>query len=414
MFLITHLRTICNSNVNDIDYTTFKSEPLKQSNLSLFPLVKELELDQNIKKFNNEEARIIGFPINEENIIYKNMPQKIIYLATPYFSEWNPKHYYFLHFGSTTFKRYLCPVNNCYVTNKLSDVQKAHAVLFHVRDLEIFSMSLNRSPQQIWILYSMEPPWLEIKDMKRFNGVFNWTMSYRRNSDILIKYGFVGRKQESSSKKTPKLENVLDQKADKAVWYVSNCQTDSNREDYIQRLRKIYPVDIIGGCGNKGCRPAETKKCYIKIANHYKFYLAFENAICRDYVTEKLFNPLEYNIIPVTLGGANYSAITPKHSIINAMEFSTPEELGQYLWYVSRNRTLYLSYFAWKDSYRSYLQPWMCELCKKMHDSVPFKANNDLENWWNEGNSCLRWSSPKNNFISITTQIFPKYHKKLF
>ena len=32
--------------------------------------------------------------------------------------------------------------------------------------------------------------------------------------------------------------------------------------------------------------------------NTYKFYLALENSVCQDYVTEKFFNILQYNVIP--------------------------------------------------------------------------------------------------------------------
>ena len=32
----------------------------------------------------------------------------------------------------------------------------------------------------------------------------------------------------------------------------------------------------------------------------YKFYLALENSVCQDYVTEKFFKLLQYNVIPGT------------------------------------------------------------------------------------------------------------------
>ena len=65
----------------------------------------------------------------------------------------------------------------------------------------------------------------------------------------------------------------------------------------------------------------------------YKFYLSLENSVCqvniwssqlhmkplfpKDYVTEKFFNILPYNVIPIVLNGANMSHIAPPHSYIN-------------------------------------------------------------------------------------------------
>ena len=36
-------------------------------------------------------------------------------------------------------------------------------------------------------------------------------------------------------------------------------------------------------------------------------FFSLQNSVCEDYVTEKFFNILDYNIIPVTYSGANFS-----------------------------------------------------------------------------------------------------------
>lgn len=51
-------------------------------------------------------------------------------------------------------------------------------------------------------------------------------------------------------------------------------------------------------------------ECYRMAESKYKFYLSFEDAICKDYATEKFFSIFGgLNLIPVVLGGANYSGI---------------------------------------------------------------------------------------------------------
>ena len=57
----------------------------------------------------------------------------------------------------------------------------------------------------------------------------------------------------------------------------------------------------------------------------FQFYLAFENSLCDDYITEKFFNCLLANaeIIPVVMNGANMSSIAPKNSYIDVKDFET-------------------------------------------------------------------------------------------
>ena len=59
------------------------------------------------------------------------------------------------------------------------------------------------------------------------------------------------------------------------------------------------------------------------ILNTMQFFILidFFRFRCRDYVTEQFFNMHNLNMIPVVLGGANYSAIAPPHSFIDAADF---------------------------------------------------------------------------------------------
>ena len=42
-----------------------------------------------------------------------------------------------------------------------------------------------------------------------------------------------------------------------------------------------------------------------------RFYLSLENDICKDYITEKAFNALKLNTIPIILSGANLTQGIP-------------------------------------------------------------------------------------------------------
>ena len=72
---------------------------------------------------------------------------------------------------------------------------------------------------------------------------------------------------------------------------------------------------------------------------------------CQDYVTEKYFNLLPYNVIPVVLNGADMSRVAPAHSFINVRDFNTTEELANYLHSVDQDDELFASYFWWRDYY---------------------------------------------------------------
>jgi len=69
-------------------------------------------------------------------------------------------------------------------------------------------------------------------------------------------------------------------------------------------------------------------------------------------VTEKFFAILELDVVPIVFGAADYRAIAPEHSFINALDFSSPAKLAEYLHFLDENDELYLDYFDWKSHYR--------------------------------------------------------------
>ena len=73
------------------------------------------------------------------------------------------------------------------------------------------------------------------------------------------------------------------------AWFVSNCAARNGRLQYAMELSKHIQVDIYGACGQLKCLRAEADKCFALLDQHYKFYLAFENSNCKDYITEKFF-----------------------------------------------------------------------------------------------------------------------------
>lgn len=89
------------------------------------------------------------------------------------------------------------------------------------------------------------------------------------------------------------LLKLIKKKKKNAIWFVSNCQSVGGREKYVEELSKHMIVDVFGKCGNEIKCPRD-EDCFKKIVEpEYYFYLSFENSLCQDYVTEKLFTALK-------------------------------------------------------------------------------------------------------------------------
>ena len=94
--------------------------------------------------------------------------------------------------------------------------------------------------------------------------------------------------------------------------YVSNCKTAVGRENLVDMIDYLTPVDIYGNCGDLFCPPWEKARCLNMLSEKYKFYLSFENAMCKDYITEKFFTKfMDQRLVPVVRGGGAYETYFP-------------------------------------------------------------------------------------------------------
>lgn len=224
-------------------------------------------------------------------------------------------------------------------------------------------------------------------------------MNYRLDSDVMWPYGrvydketgfqvapsqqskYIWRKVDKTVTPDENLRKLVASKKNMVSWVVSNCGDDpSERWKLAESLKKFVQVDIFGKCG-KPC-----SNCKGQLGQDYFFYLAFENSLATDYVSEKPFSMLGSGLIPVVYGGADYAKFLPPKSYINAQDFKTTKELADFLVALSENTEEYLSYFWWRQYYNVKIGQGYADLCNGLKEAKrqlgkKVQYYTDLEAW---------------------------------
>ncbi|CAG5126285.1 unnamed protein product [Candidula unifasciata] len=194
-------------------------------------------------------------------------------------------------------------------------------------------------------------------------------MSYRLDSDIFVPYSRL--KSSPKPRDQTMVNHIAKTKNGTAVWVVSNCGARYKRMEYVREMQKYIDIDIYGKCGtpcawkNTTCNDWTTK---------YKFYLAFENSLCTDYVTEKFFRLFNRTIfvIPVVRGGADYDKHFPDFTYINSAHFKTAKDLALHLKHLASDLENYSKYLEYKDLYTlladdGIADKMACQICNYLH-----------------------------------------------
>ena len=316
---------------------------------------------------------------------------------------------YGYQFGDALFKN--CPVSNCIATNNRSMLNESDAIMIHTWhfDMKMNDLPKHRLAHQRYVMFYTDPPTFLPKSVLYpiAPHFFNWTFTYRRISDIHSnQYGdlrFIPRSLDREIKGRYEDEENLENfhginitgKSIMVAWFASHQRPESiPRDYYVRELQKYVRVDVYGQQGNFTCPISfnyESDSCDGILKKDYLFYLSFENSMCPEYVTEKLFRPLRAGAVPVVMGGAHYSQYAPPHSYIQALDYKSPKELADYLIHLEKNRKLYAHYFEWRKHFKVETRPddsW-CQLCAKLNDkSLPHKSYENISKWWYDTYPC--------------------------
>lgn len=168
------------------------SNPVFQSNVSIHPKIKNgnsvqadtkyIYLNKSTSITSTSTSTTVRPSTDTCSLTMKD--SKLILLWTSFFEYWNylPKE----NFNQCS------RCKNCEVTTDKSKLLESDAVIFHARDMSVTDMPPFRLPHQRWIFYCLEsPPYSDFPGLLYTSNMFNWTMTYRADSDIPSPYGYV-------------------------------------------------------------------------------------------------------------------------------------------------------------------------------------------------------------------------------
>ncbi|PIK59688.1 fut-1 [Apostichopus japonicus] len=134
-----------------------------------------------------------------------------------------------------------------------------------------------------------------------FNGYkFNMSFTYYSKSEVVAPFGeYIPFKEGIIMKKV----NITSKSQSKKMvaWISSHCNPNAwNRTTFVHDLARLIPIDMYGACGTKEHLPHGSSAT--ALLQTYKFYIAFEDSGCSEYITEKFWQALaDFELVPIVV-----------------------------------------------------------------------------------------------------------------
>ena len=209
---------------------------------------------------------------------------------------------------------------------------------------------------------------------------FDYMPENKRNYRLPL-YAFYDDVKKLTLPKDPEL--IFQTKSKFCAFVVSNKYA-TKRIKFFNKLSKYKKVDSGGRYLNNIGGPIKNKGQFI---SEYKFTIAFENSSYPGYTTEKIFEPMLVNSIPIYWGNPVVNKDFNTKSFINVHDFKNEDEVISKIIEIDNNDELY-----------------------KNMISEPFFKNNEVNDFVNETNietNLLEIVENLNNITPVGTLFKP-------
>lgn len=245
----------------------------------------------------------------------------------------------------------------------LRDEHTLRASIHHFLDIDEEDLLLT---DVVRILHRWEPGY-RFKEPSIVRNNFHFLMSfYRHQSRPLGHVMYMPFVRNTDKWFQPPSVDFKDKNKAPALFVHRNCHDISKRKNFVSALMKTkLVVHSPGSCLHNIHMPAidGTRDGGIprSVSEAYKFVLVIENALCRDYISEKFVNAMDAGAVPIVRSFRDpvtneqfpaYDEFAPRwkgrympnESYIDLGDFPNAESAAHYISFVAENEMLYKAY----------------------------------------------------------------------